>query len=75
MLAIVTIWCIVTGNRDGREEGIKRASRQGIRDAEKARGSDLVSGIFNEALQNSIESDFANLIASEISSEILNIAA
>lgn len=41
----------------------------------KAGGSDLVSGIFNEALQQSIESDFANLIASEISSEILNIAA
>jgi len=41
----------------------------------KAGGSDLVSGIFNEALQQSIEADFANLIASEISSEILNIAA
>ena len=41
----------------------------------KAGGSDLVSGIFNEALQQSIESDFANLIASEISSEILKIAA
>ena len=27
------------GNRDGREEGIKIASRQGIRDAEKARGN------------------------------------
>jgi hypothetical protein len=41
----------------------------------KAGGSDLVSGIFNEALQQSIEADFANLIASEISSEIINIAA
>ena len=27
------------GNRDGREEGLKIASRQGIRDAEKARGN------------------------------------
>ena len=30
---------IVTGNRDGREEGIKIASGQTIRDAEKARGN------------------------------------
>mgnify|MGYP001188897238 FL=1 len=41
----------------------------------KAGGSDLVSGIFNESLQQSIEADFASLIASEISSEIINIAA
>ena len=32
-------YIIYGGNRDGREEGIKIASRQGIRDAEKARGN------------------------------------
>jgi len=38
-------------------------------------GSDLVSGIFNEALVDSIQKDFAQLIAAEISSDVLKIAA
>jgi hypothetical protein len=41
----------------------------------QAGGSDLVSGIFNETLQNSIEDDFSKLVASEISSEILKMVA
>lgn len=41
----------------------------------KQGGSDLVSSIFNEALQREIETSFENLIATEIQSEILNIAA
>ena len=41
----------------------------------QAGGSDLVSGIFNEALQDSIEDDFSKLVASEISSEILKMVA
>jgi hypothetical protein len=38
-------------------------------------GSDLVSGIFNDALTKEIENDFYNLIASEVSSDVLKIAA
>jgi hypothetical protein len=38
-------------------------------------GTDLVSGIFNEALVDSIQKDFAQLIAAEISSDVLKIAA
>ena len=38
-------------------------------------GSDLVSGIFNDALTKEIENDFYNLIASEVTSEVLKIAA
>lgn len=41
----------------------------------KAGGSDLLSSIFNEALQDSIESEFSNLIASEISSDLLKMVA
>lgn len=41
----------------------------------QAGGSDLVSSIFNEQLVNSIEAEFANLIAAEVSSEIVDIAA
>lgn len=38
-------------------------------------GSDLVSGIFNDALTKEIENDFYNLIASEVTSDVLKIAA
>lgn len=38
-------------------------------------GSDLVSGIFNDQLKDSIANDFYNLIASEITSDVLKIAA
>jgi hypothetical protein len=38
-------------------------------------GSDLVSGIFNDALRKEIENDFYNLIASEVTSDVLKIAA
>ena len=41
----------------------------------KAGGSDLLSSIFNEALQSSVEADFANLIVTEIQSEIYKLAA
>lgn len=37
-------------------------------------GSNLVSSIFDEALQQTIENEFAGLLASEIESEILQIA-
>ena len=37
-------------------------------------GSNLVSSIFDEALQQSIENEFAGLLTSEIESEILQIA-
>ena len=63
------------GSKDSLAWAIAKKIEQDGTTIYKAGGSDLVSGIFNEALQNSIESDFANLIASEISSEILNIAA
>jgi hypothetical protein len=38
-------------------------------------GSDLVSGIFNDALTKEIENDFYNLIAGEVTSYVLKIAA
>jgi hypothetical protein len=38
-------------------------------------GSDLVSGIFNDALRKEIENDFYSLIASEVTSDVLKIAA
>lgn len=38
-------------------------------------GTDLVSGIFNDALRKEIENDFYNLIASEVTSDVLKIAA
>jgi hypothetical protein len=38
-------------------------------------GSDLVSGIFNDALTKEIENDFYNLIAIEVTSDVLKIAA
>ena len=38
-------------------------------------GSDLVSGIFNDALTKEIENDFYSLIASEVTSDVLKIAA
>ena len=41
----------------------------------RAGGSDLLSSIFNEALQSSVEADFANLIVTEIQSEIYKLAA
>jgi hypothetical protein len=34
-----------------------------------------VSGIFNDALRKEIENDFYNLIASEVTSDVLKIAA
>ena len=63
------------GSKDSLAWAIAKKIEQEGTTIYKAGGSDLVSGIFNEALQNSIEQDFANLIASEISSEILKIAA
>lgn len=41
----------------------------------QAGGSDLVSGIFNEALQRSIEAEFAQLLVTEIQSDIFGLAA
>ena len=41
----------------------------------KAGGSDLVSGIFNETLQRSIEAEFAQLLVTEIQSEIFELLA
>lgn len=41
----------------------------------RAGGSDLVSGIFNEALQRSIEAEFAQLLVTEIRSDIFGLAA
>ena len=41
----------------------------------QAGGSDLVSGIFNEQLIDSIEREFAELVLAEINSDILSIAA
>jgi len=41
----------------------------------QAGGSDLVSGIFNEQLIDSIEREFAELVLVEINSDILSIAA
>jgi hypothetical protein len=38
-------------------------------------GTDLVSGIFNDALRKEIENDFYSLIASEVTSDVLKIAA
>ena len=38
-------------------------------------GTDLMSGIFNDALRKEIENDFYNLIASEVTSDVLKIAA
>ena len=63
------------GSKDSLAWAIAKKIEQEGTTIYKAGGSDLVSGIFNEALRNSIEQDFANLIASEISSEILKIAA
>ena len=63
------------GSKDSLAWAIAKKIEQEGTTIYKAGGSELVSGIFNEALQQSIESDFANLIASEISSEILKIAA
>lgn len=41
----------------------------------QAGGSDLISGIFNEALQRSIEAEFAQLLVTEIQSDIFGLAA
>jgi hypothetical protein len=41
----------------------------------QAGGSDLISGIFNEALQRSIEAEFAQLLVTEIQSEIFELLA
>jgi hypothetical protein len=41
----------------------------------QAGGSDLVSGIFNEELQRSIEAEFAQLLVTEIQSEIFELLA
>ena len=41
----------------------------------QAGGSDLVSGIFNETLQRSIEAEFAQLLVTEIQSEIFELLA
>jgi hypothetical protein len=41
----------------------------------QAGGSDLISGIFNEALQRSIEAEFAQLLVTEIQSEIFDLLA
>jgi hypothetical protein len=41
----------------------------------QAGGSDLISGIFNEDLQRSIEAEFAQLLVTEIQSEIFELLA
>ena len=41
----------------------------------QAGGSDLISGIFNEELQRSIEAEFAQLLVTEIQSEIFELLA
>lgn len=41
----------------------------------QAGGSDLLSSIFNESLKESIAEEFFQMVASEITSEVLNIAA
>ena len=41
----------------------------------QAGGSDLISGIFNETLQRSIEAEFAQLLVTEIQSEIFDLLA
>ena len=63
------------GSKDSLAWAIAKKIEQEGTTIYKAGGSDLVSGIFNETLRNSIENDFANIVFSEISSEILNIAA
>ena len=63
------------GSKDSLAWAIAKKIEQDGTTIYKAGGSDLVSGIFNETLRNSIENDFANIVFSEISSEILNIAA